>query len=134
MIYRRGRALLSEIARQSQFALIAYCDATAALERHDPDRFWYSLQGLLAAANRLQRLLRWASDLYTAVGLAADSPLHDPGLPAVADVVAALESWNALQASDPPRLSTDRSPGHRRDGPPGGDRAATSARSGLKLE
>ncbi len=106
MIYRRRRVLLAELDRQAKFALMAYDDATSALARRDPDRFWYSVQGLLAAANHLQQLLGWASDLRAAVDLAADSPLHEPALPVMANLVAALESWNALQASDPSQLST----------------------------
>ena len=106
MIYRRRRVLLAEIDRQSKFALMAYDDASAALVRRDADRFWCSLQAMLAAASHLHRLLDWASDLRAAIGIAKDSPLDDPALPGAADVVAALQSWSALQTSDPSQLST----------------------------
>jgi hypothetical protein len=106
MIYRRRRVLLAEIDRQSKFALMAYDDASAALQRRDAERFWYSVQGLLAAANHLRGLLGWASDLRAAVGLEGNSPLDDPGVPAIADLVGSLESWNALESSDPPQLSS----------------------------
>ncbi len=106
MIYRRKRVLLAEIDRQSRFALMAYDDATAALLRRDADRFWGSVQAMLAAANHLHRLLDWASEVRAAVGLADGSPLDDPALRGAADVVGALESWSALEASDPSQLST----------------------------
>jgi hypothetical protein len=106
MIYRRRRVLLAEVDRQSRFALTAYDDASAALLRRDADRFWGSVQALLTAARHLQRLLHRGSELRAAVGVADDSPLHDPALAGLADVVAALESWSALQASDPAQLST----------------------------
>ncbi len=105
MIYRRRRVLLAEIDRQSKCALMAYNDASAALLRRDAERFWYSVQGLLSAAEHLRGLLGWASDLRRLVGIADDSPLDDPVLPAVANLVPALEAWNALEGSDPPQLS-----------------------------
>ena len=81
--------------------MIAYSDASAALERRDAERCWYSLQGLIAAAMELRGLLwpgasasfAWAIELRAALGVTDDSPLNQPQLAAAADPIRSLESF-----------------------------------------
>jgi len=102
MVFRRRRILLSEIERQSGSALLAYDEAAAALQKHQPDRFWHSLQALVTAAGHLQALL-WparepvagAAELRQALGVADGSPLCHPGLAAARNIAGLLESWQA---------------------------------------
>jgi hypothetical protein len=101
MVYRRRRILLSEVGRQCRFAMIAYSDASKALERRDAERCWYSLQGLIAAAIELRGLLwpaevasfAWAVELRAALDVTEDSPLNQPQLVSAADPIGALESF-----------------------------------------
>jgi hypothetical protein len=88
MEYRRRRVLLSEIDRQCAFGLMAYDDATAALQKREAERFWYSLQALMAAAGHLKQILwpmpnpsiGWAYELRAALQITDDSPLNQAGL------------------------------------------------------
>lgn len=113
MLYRRRRILLSEIDRQCSFALMAYGDATTALQTRDSERLWYSLEGLVTAATRLHHLLwpspnaslAWAVELRRALGVPDDSPLNRPQLSAISNLVSTLESWNSLRPGQPPLLS-----------------------------
>jgi hypothetical protein len=113
MLYRRRRILLSEIDRQCGFALMAYGDATTALQTRDSERLWYSLDALVSAAARLHRLLwpspdgslAWAVELRRVLGVPDDSPLNRPQLSAISNLVSTLEAWNALQPDQPPLLS-----------------------------
>jgi hypothetical protein len=106
MVYRHRRILLSEVDRQCRFAMIAYADACSALERRDAERCWYSLQGLIAAAMQLHRLL-WplpsgsqsAVDFRGSLEVADDSPLNQPQLASALDVTSALESFGASRTS-----------------------------------
>jgi len=110
MVYRRRRILLSEIDRQCRFAMIAYGDASAALERRDAERCWYSLQALLAAAMQLHGLLwpsagpslAWAVELRSALDVTDDSPLNQPQLVSALDPASTLESWTALHPRHKP--------------------------------
>lgn len=114
MVYRRRRILLSEIERQCGIALIAYDEAAAALQKHDPERFWSALQSLTTAAGQLDALLwpapnasiGWAAELREALAMGDDSPLHHPGLAASLNVVTALEAWQASH-SDRTWLATN---------------------------
>ncbi|HEY2019089.1 MAG TPA: hypothetical protein VGH38_36535 [Bryobacteraceae bacterium] len=115
MVYRRRRILLSEIDRQCRFAMIAYSDASAALERRDAERCWYSLQGLIAAALQLHRLL-WpepdssqasAVELRGALEIPEDSPLNQAPLVLSLDLLATLEAWGSPRpAPSPSNLGT----------------------------
>jgi hypothetical protein len=106
MVYRRRRILLKEIERQCGIALTAYDEAAAALQRHNPDRFWYSLQGLTTAAGHLESLLwpapnasiGWAAELRQALGMRDDSVLHRCGAAAVLNLAAALENWQSAHS------------------------------------
>jgi hypothetical protein len=113
MVYRRRRIILTEIGRQCSFALMAYGDATTALQARDSERLWYSLEGLVTAATRLHLLL-WPSangstaadvELREALGVADDSALNRPQLSAISNLVSTLESWNRLGPGPPPMLS-----------------------------
>ena len=109
MVYRRRRILLTEVGRQCRFAMIAYSDASAALEKRDAERCWYSLQGLIAAAIGLRGLLwpaagasfAWAVELRAALEVTDDSPLNQPQLLSAADPIATLESSNWLSDAAP---------------------------------
>src|SRR5207253_348452 len=48
---------LSEVVRQSGFALMAAGDIDVALDAHDHSRLWYSVQAFLAAAGNLSKIL-----------------------------------------------------------------------------
>jgi hypothetical protein len=119
MVYRRRRILLSEIDRQCRFAMIAYGDASTAIETRDAERCWYSLQGLLAAVAQLHELLwpsagdspEWALELRAALQVGDDSPLNLPRIPSPLDLVTALDSWIAPRATGHPVISSFASGG-----------------------
>ena len=113
MVYRRRRILLSEIDRQCRFAMIAYSDASAALERRDAERCWYSLQGLVAAALQLHRLLWpepdasqvWALELRGSLEIPTIRLSTRPNSSSL-DLLATLEAWSSPRpAPSPSNLS-----------------------------
>ncbi|HTS30889.1 MAG TPA: hypothetical protein VMH81_33685 [Bryobacteraceae bacterium] len=113
MFNRRRRILLSEIGRQCGFAMMAYGDATAAIQKRESERFWYSLEALVTAASRLHELLWPAAgssmpadeELRRVLGVDDDSPLNGAPLSSACGLIATLESWNALRPGQPPLLS-----------------------------
>jgi len=81
---QRRLILLSEVERQCRFALHGYDDASAAMAARDGDRFWHSLEAILAAAGQLRGLAPAAG-----LPLADDSPLNADELVHAPDVA----SW-----------------------------------------
>jgi hypothetical protein len=81
---QRRLILLSEVERQCRFALTGYDEATAAMAAHDAERFWHSLEAILAAAGQLHGLAPAAG-----LALADDSPLNTAELGHAAEV----DSW-----------------------------------------
>ena len=77
------RHLQTEVERQCQFAMIALQDMEEASSNGDGRLFWYSVQNLMVAVNRISRLL-WPpdalfpkrdSDLRESLGVDEESPL-----------------------------------------------------------
>lgn len=72
-----------EVARQSDFAGIAFTDLVQALNQGQFDRVWYSIQGLLGAAGNISKLF-WPVQKYelrgrqlrNALEINDDSPLQ----------------------------------------------------------
>lgn len=93
--------------------MIAYNDASAALEKRDAERCWYSLQGLIAAAMQMHQLLwpapdsslPWAVELRAELEVLDDSPLNQPHLRSAFDLAATLEAWSTLRPGQAPLLS-----------------------------
>lgn len=92
---QRRLILLSEVERQCRFALMAYNDASAAIPVHDADRFWHSLEGILAAAGQLHTLASAAG-----LAIADDSPLNTPELAHAADVASWQPRRSELEPSN----------------------------------
>lgn len=80
-------AFLLEVRRQCWFALVAFGEMKASIDRNDPDRLWYSIQAFLVAAGIASRLLwpgrpdskkragrRWLRQM---LGVSEESPLAD---------------------------------------------------------
>jgi hypothetical protein len=105
MLDPRRRLLLSEIELQCAFVLRAYSGATTAVERRNPEAFWFSLQALLAAAAYIHRFLAADPDLRALLGVADDSPLRQPALDPAADIPAAFQRWLSEHPRGPLRLS-----------------------------
>jgi hypothetical protein len=105
MVDARRRMLLAEIDVQCGFALRAYSGSTSALQRRDPECFWYSLQALLGAAAHLHRFLEADPDLKTALDVPDDSPLLRSELDCVADLRSACARWLGSRPRGPHRQS-----------------------------
>ncbi len=97
--------LLSEIDMQCGFAMRAYAGTTTALERRDPEGFWYSLQALVGAAAHLHRFLENDAGLRIALEVEDDSPLLGSELEGAADVGTACVRWLASHPRGPLRQS-----------------------------
>lgn len=54
---------VSEIVHQTGFALMAFDDLNAALAKHDHERVWYSVQGMLVAVGNVSKIL-WPIKKY----------------------------------------------------------------------
>ncbi len=75
---------LVEVERQCRFAMLAYQDLQQAIQTHDMDRIWYSVQAFLIAAGNASKLL-WpshteipdrGSELRASLGVHDASPLE----------------------------------------------------------
>ena len=78
------RIFQREVERQCRFALIAAEDLRQALNIHDKDRIWYSVQAFLVASGNISKLL-WppspsiperAAELRTTLAVPSSSPLE----------------------------------------------------------
>ncbi len=90
---QRRLILLSEIDRQCRFALEGYDEAMNAMAARNAERFWHSLEAILAAAGQLHGLTAAAG-----LPLADDSPLRAPELAHVAEV----DSWQPRRSEITP--------------------------------
>jgi hypothetical protein len=95
--------LLCEIELQCGFALKAYAGTVSALERLDPEAFWYSIQGLVTAAGHVQQLLDCDGALCAALEVPQESPLREKRLAPASDVPAAYCRWLASGVRGPLR-------------------------------
>lgn len=90
---QRRLILLSEIGRQCRFALEGYDEALTAMTAGNADRFWHSLEAILAAAAQLDGLAAAAG-----LRLAEGSALRAPELAHVAEV----DSWQPRRSEIEP--------------------------------
>ena len=78
------RLFQREVERQCRFAIFAFEDMDNAFSGDAGHRFWYSIQNLLVAIERVSRLLwppekeasGWGKELRQSLGVEEDSPLR----------------------------------------------------------